>query len=420
MMQPATVRRSIPRAAPPCRGGGAAADSCFGDGPFVAAVHEMEALGLRVTTAAHPGSIPFDVLPGRAHLRWFLVPARSRKVRLASLALIQPLRPAARLFKHAMTVSAALGLPPPWRQGRVHVSGICNAARGFDAAASQAAFLTGTAGPHRKLTVQWMDDRGGITGYAKVSRAPAVQALLANEASVLNRLGKIGLRTAVLPRAWLREGREGDAAILATDTVRTSRHPCSASLHPSHLLFLQELAVRTASPDMPDGDGLLRGLRAQLGALATSLSTGWRQRLDRTLRGLAFAPDLVAPRGLAHGDFTPINTFRYEDRVFVFDWEYAGYAYPADYDLIHFLFAMRRTRRGNPADECMAIESTLTRELGRSPAAARARLAAYLCAQALMLAGRRSVPDGNVLTWEGDRATASMLDTLGARGQVTR
>lgn len=419
MTQPATVRRSIPRAAPPRPGGGQTAlGGCFGDAPFVAAVHEMEALGLRVTTTAHPGSIPFDVLPGRAHLRWFLMPAQPRKVRLASLALIQPLRPAARLFKQAMAVTATLGLPALWRQGRVHVSGIGISARSFDAAASQAAFLTGTAGPHRKLTVQWMDGRGRITGYAKVSRAPAVQALLANEASVLDRLRKIGLHTALVPRARLREGSEGDATILATNTVRTPRHSCCTSLHPSHLLFLEELAVRTASPEMPDGDGLLRGLRAQVANLATALSAKWRQRFERALQGLAFAPDLVAPRGLAHGDFTPINTFRYQDRVFVFDWEYAGYAYPADYDLIRFLFAIRSARRANPADACIAIETILTRELGRSPAAARARLAAYLCAQALMLAGRRSVVNGNVLNWEGERAMASMLDALGARGRV--
>lgn len=176
--------------------------------------------------------------------------------------------------------------------------------------------------------------------------------------------------------------------------------------------------MRTASPEMPDGDGLLRGLRAQVANLATALSAKWRQRFERALQGLAFAPDLVAPRGLAHGDFTPINTFRYQDRVFVFDWEYAGYAYPADYDLIRFLFAIRSARRANPADACIAIETILTRELGRSPAAARARLAAYLCAQALMLAGRRSVVNGNVLNWEGERAMASMLDALGARGRV--
>lgn len=421
MTQPATVRTPTPRVAPLRRSAGPATiGGCFGDAPFLAAVQEMEALGLRVTAAPHPGSRPFDVLAGRAHLRWFVVPTAPRAVRIASLALIQPLRPAARIFKQAMTATTALGLPHLWRHGRVHVSGIHRVARGFDAAASQAAFLTGTAGPHRKLTVQWMDARGGIRGYAKVSRTPAAQVLLANEGSVLEQLRGIGLHSAVVPRVGLREFREDGTAILATDTVRTPQHACCTRLHASHLVFLEELATRTASPRMPDGEGLLHGLHAQMARLPVPLPKAWRQRFELALQGLAFAPDLVAPQGLAHGDFTPINTFRYQDRLCVFDWEYAGYAYPADYDLIRFLLAVRGARRRNPVDDCHAIEAILVRNFRRPPAAARARLTAYLCVQALMLAGRRTSTDGMALTWEGEPATSLMLDALGAQARVSR
>ncbi|MBU6416473.1 MAG: phosphotransferase [Xanthomonadaceae bacterium] len=422
MTQPATVRTPTPRAAPLRRGGGPAATGsgdCFGDPHFLAAVQEMEALGLRVTTAPHTGSHPFDVLAGHAHLRWFVVPARPRAVRIASLALIQPLRPAARIFKQAMMVTAALGLPHPWRHGRVHISGVCRAARGFDPGASQAAFLSGTAGPHRKLTVQWMDAGGGIRGYAKVARAPAVQALLANEASVLEQLRRTGLHSAVVPRVWLREFREDGAAILATDALRTPQHPRCTRLHGSHLVFLDELAARTASPRMPDGEGLLRGMRSQVARLPASLPRPWRERFDLALQGLAFTPDLIAPRGLAHGDFTPGNTFRHQDRLCVFDWEYAGYAYPADYDLIRFLLAVRSTRRGDPVGDCQAVESILVRNFRRPPAAARARLTAYLCVQALLLAGRRANPDGMPLIWEGEQRASLMLDSLDAHGWLS-
>jgi hypothetical protein len=421
MTQPATVHPPTPRAAPLRRSGGQAAiGDCFGDAHFLAAVKEMEALGLRVTATPHPGSHPFDVLAGRRHLRWFVVPAGPRAVRIASLALIQPLRPAARALKQAMAMAAVIGLPRFWRDGRVHISGTGRAARRFDAAASEAAFLTGTASPHRKLTVQWMDAQGGIRGYAKVSRAPAAQALLANEGSVLNQLHRIGLHSAVVPRLWLREFREDGAAILATDTVRTPRHSCCTRLHTSHLVFLAELAARTASPRMPDGEGLLRDLRAQVACLPAPLSEAWQQRFDLALQGLAFTPDLIAPHGLAHGDFTPINTFRYRERLYVFDWEYAGYAYPADYDLIRFLLAVRNTRRGHPVDDCRAIEALLVRNFNRPPAAARARLTAYLCVQSLMLAGRQANPDGMPLTWEGEQAASLMLDALATHGRVFR
>jgi hypothetical protein len=421
MTQPATVRTPTPRAAPLRRGDGPTpTGDCFSDTHFLAAMQEMEALGLRVTAAPHPGSRPFDVLAGRGHLRWFVLPTGPRAVRIASLALIQPLRPAARLFKQAMAIAAEFGLPHLWRNGRVHISGTHRIARGFDAAASQAAFLTGTAGPHRKLTVQWMDAHGGIRGYVKVSRTPAVQALLANEALVLEQLRGIGLHSAVVPRVRVREFHEDGASILAMDTVRTPQQPCCTRLHPSHLVFLEELAARTASQSMPDGEGLLRDLRAQVAQLPVPLPEAWRQRFDLALRGLAFAPDLIAPHGLAHGDFTPINTFRCQERLCVFDWEYAGYAYPADYDLIRFLLALRGGRRGNPVDDCHAIESTLIRNFRRPPAAARARLTAYLCVQALMLAGRRSNPGEAALTWEGEQAASLMLDALDTHGRVSR
>jgi len=165
---------------------------------------------------------------------------------------------------------------------------------------------------------------------------------------------------------------------------------------------------------------LLRDLRAQVACLPAPLTEAWQQRFDLALQGLAFAPDLIAPHGLAHGDFTPINTFRYRERLCVFDWEYAGYAYPADYDLIRFLLAVRSTRRRNPVDDCHAIESTLTRNFGRPPAAARARLTAYLCVQALMLAGRRTGTNGMPSTWEGEQAASLMLDALAVPGRVLR
>jgi hypothetical protein len=421
MTRPATVRTPASRAAPLRRSDvPAAAGSCFGDPHFRAAVLEMEALGLRVTAAPHPGSRPFDVLPGRGQRRWFILPAGPRAVRMASLALIQPLRPAARLVKRALAATAALGLPHPGRHCRVHVSGTCRVARAFDASASHAAFLTGTASPHRKLTAQWMDARGGIRGYAKVSRTPAVQALLANESSVLGQLHRIGLHSAVVPRVWLHEFREDGAAILATDALRRSRQSCCTRLHASHLVFLEELAARTASPRMPDGDGLLRDLRWQVARLRTALTRAWRYRFELALRGLAFAPDLIAPHGLAHGDFTPTNTFPHDSRLYVFDWEYAGYAYPADYDLIRFLFAVRGNRQRDPVADCRTVESMLVHDFGRPPAAACARLTAYLCVQALMLADRRAGAGATVSTWEGEPAASRMLDALAMHGRAPR
>lgn len=377
----------------------------------------MQALGLQVTATPRAGSVPMDVLAGRMRLRWYLVPPRPRAVRVASLALIQPLRTGPRVFKRAASAAARLGVPHPWKHARVHVSGVDRIADVFGPGTTHAAFLTGTAGPHRKLTVQFMDACGGIRGYAKVSRTPATQALLANEAAVLAALHETGLHSAALPNVLLQKHRD-DATVLVTDTLRTPRSACRTRLHPTHLAFLDELATRTTSARVPDGETLLSHLRAKAHALPASLSADWRQRFEQALRALAAAPERVAPRGLAHGDFTPGNTFQYQERLFVFDWEYAGCDYPADYDLIRFMFAVQALRHRHRADHGRAVESMLVRDLQRPPRTARARLTAYLCVQALLLAGRQPERAGQALGWEGEPALARMLDALNRRGPL--
>ncbi|MGH8116371.1 MAG: phosphotransferase, partial [Rhodanobacteraceae bacterium] len=349
---------------------GRRAPECFDDPHFLAATREMQALGLRVMAIAHAGSAPFDAVAGRMQLRWYLVPAGPRAVSVASLALMQPLRQRARIGKRIMAGAAMLGLPHLWRRSRVHVSGTNRLAGLFAPGPVHAAFLTGTAGPHRKLTVQCMDADGRIRGYAKVAGAGATQARLANEAGTLGILHELGLRSAVIPRVLSYELRDG-TAVLATDSA-DARHPaCRARLEAGHVAFLEELAQRTASLRVPDGETLLLGLHARMQRLPAALSDAWRQRFGRALRALALAPELVAPRGLAHGDFAPGNTFRCADRVCVFDWEYAGCDYPADYDLIRFLLVLAALRRRRPVDACRSVEAELTGAFGRNAQAAR-------------------------------------------------
>ncbi|MGH8183988.1 MAG: phosphotransferase family protein, partial [Rhodanobacteraceae bacterium] len=224
-------------------------------------------------------------------------------------------------------------------------------------------------------------------------------------------------RTAVLPRVLLQEHQDG-AAVLATDTVRTQRSACHIRLQAAHLGFLDELATRTASSRVPDGETLLRRLHAKVHTLPASLSADWRQRLQHALQVLAAAPGLIAPRGLAHGDFTPGNTFQHGDKLCVFDWEYAGHDYPADYDLVRFMFAAQSSRRGHVVDHGRAVESVLIHDLQRAPRPAHARVLAYLCVQALLLAGRQPERNGQALTWEGEPAMARMLDALNERGPI--
>jgi hypothetical protein len=377
---------------------------------FHAAVQEMEAIGLRVQLQPHAGSEPYGVLSGRTGSRFFLLPARPRAVSAASLALVQPVRFAPRAVKGLVTVGARLGLTNFLLSRKVHISGSRDFVRRVGCGAGHSAFLTGTPGPHRKLSVQLMDDAAQIKGYAKVSLAPAVHLLLAHEADMLRILGALNLSSALIPHVLLNEMRTG-VAVLATDTVRTADARCLSDLHPLHLDFLGELAAGTGSGWARSGESLLVDWAAQIQRIACHLSPPWRQRFDRALKVLAAKPQLIASKGLAHGDFTPVNLFRQGARLCVFDWEYAGDGYPVDYDLICFLDAVARLGGKRSAALANTLRQRL-QELGRSMAEANWRLIAFFCVYALRGASRQPVLAGQVADWGSADHEARALDSL--------
>lgn len=383
---------------------------------------EMEALGLRVTPQPQADSVPYGVLAGNAGSRWFLLPIGPRAVCRGSLAMIQPLRRVPRTLRNVFGRAFGMGVAPILLRHRVHVSGNNRLAGVFGSGDMRSAFLTGTAGPHRKLAVQCMDRSGNILGYAKVSRTPAVHALLANEAATLHALRDAGLHSATIPHVLLHEVRAG-TAVLATDTVAGAWEPRPCRLQAIHLAFLDELAARTVCTDAINGNTLLDAWQAQVRGIAGRLSAAWQVRLARVLRMLEPQAALIAPRGWAHGDFTPVNCFPHGDRLFVFDWEYAGDAYPADFDLIRFLATAAHTRLQQTADQTAAILHELTHTLDRNAGQAHARVAAYACACALRGALRQPATGSEPLHWASERDDAAMLDALlswsrrgGARG----
>lgn len=395
------------------------ANDVFADPGFRAAMLEMEALGLRVTQQPQAGSTPYGVLAGNAGSRWFLLPIRPRAVCRASLALIQPLRPVPRGLRNAFGCALGVGMASGLLRHRIHVSGHNRLAPVFGTGDACNAFLTGTAGVHRKLAVQYMDRSGKVLGYAKVSRTPAVHALLANEAATLEVLRESGFTSAAIPRVLLHEVRSG-TAVLATDTVTGARGPRPLRLQAMHLAFLDELATRTPGTQAVSGNALLGAWQAQVRGIAHRLSPAWQVRLAGGLRMLEPQAVLITPRGWAHGDFTPVNCFPQRDRLFVFDWEYAGAAYPADFDLIRFLDAAAHARLQRTADRTAVLLHELIHTLDRNPDQAHARLAAYAYACVLRGALRQPAASNERLHWASEHDDAAMLDALLARSRRGR
>ncbi len=394
----------------------------FLDPFFCAAAEEIEALGLHIAGEPHAGAEPYCVVNGHSGSRSWLIPLKPHAVNVSSLALIQPMRSGARVLKQVAVSAAKFGLPWYGLYGieqRLHISGDNYLIRTLGPEFAHCAFFSGTASPHRKVVVQIMDREGRIHGYAKVSRTPAVHPLLENEALIMQEVRSKNLPSALIPDVLLHEVRDG-TAILATDTTKRSSTRCIRRLTRLHLSFLQELAERSSFDFPARGASLSQEGIASLGVLERWLSAEWRERIERALDFLSSREELIASTGLSHGDFTPWNVFSYQNRLCVIDWEYAGRHYPADYDLIHFLFSLSNLDGSPPEARCDRIYRTLVNTLGRSGHQAHARLTAYLCARMFFLAGRQHRCSGVMLHWEGERELALMLDALAIKSPTIR
>lgn len=377
-----------------------------------AARQDLEALGLRITERPEAGAAPYLVLQARcADARCWLVPARPRAVRVASLALIQPVHPAARWLKQAAIRTRGVGMEHLWSRGKVHVSGVERAAAALSIPATHAAFFTGTPGPHRKAVAQLMDAEGNVRAYAKASCRAAPSALLQHEAATIDYLQTLGIHSGWLPHVRF-HGLLGTATVLVTDTVKTPRSRYPTRLQTVHVAFLDELATRTASRWATGGHALLDTWRAQVRLLSDGLSPAWRDRFQRGFARLEEAYQLIASPGLAHGDFTPTNTFLQDGRLCVFDWEYAGGAYPADFDLVRFLGCQPALQRLAAAQRGTALAHILEAEFNRAHAEAAQRVIAFLCVYALRRAAREPRVPGALIAWPGATDDAATLDAL--------
>lgn len=379
--------------------------------PFATATSEFAAFGITVTRAPHTGSRPSWVVAGRSNRRWWLVPTSPAPVAAAGWSLFQPLLLSARLLKAVAVAAGRLGLAPMLAQGRLHISGSPAFAAELLPQPAHCSLFTGTAGPHRKSVVQVMDAQGAIKAFAKIACAPLTQSLLTHEAMVLGQLSAVHLRSAGLP-AVLAVGEFRGATILVTDTVKDAGTRSPARLLQAHLDFLHELSVRMPVGSAQGVDVLLDDLHARMARVQDGLELAWRNRLAEVLVRIEDQRPVIAPAGFSHGDFTPWNCFLHDEGLFVFDWEYAGYEFPADYDLIHFLMALPGRSGLSSTKEVDSLLAALSERSGCDIIQASTRLLAYLATLSLRYADRARAAGAGRLDWEGAERSAALLDHL--------
>ncbi|MAY64092.1 MAG: hypothetical protein CML29_17955 [Rhizobiales bacterium] len=301
--------------------------------PFEQFLGDLAALGVRPVAS---GGTAYGMMKARTNARWWLMPLGAGRVSSASIAMYQPASAIARAARLGIRAALRAGLTCGWSSGRIRFDRSPRLPDGVLPDLAMCAYFTGTAGPHRKTAIQFMDAGGGILGYAKLSRNSLVVPFLSHEARMLGRLDGMRLRSADVPKLLVFHGFEGDApSLLVTDSRKEAGTYSPMDPRPEHLRFLAELASRTGSRGALNAGGELLRL-----ARDNRLPTAWRHRFERGLDELrASLPKL--PLALAHGDFTPWNSFVRGERLYVFDWEYASEDLPLGYDLTHYVLAAR-------------------------------------------------------------------------------
>jgi hypothetical protein len=223
---------------------------------------------------------------------------------------------------------------------------------------------------------------------------------------MLRRVADMRLASVDVPRVL---GFRDTSAVtlLITDSLKSAAHAAPLVPGADHLAFLSEL--RAGSQSM-GAQALLDDLAMQAAALADLAGPEWRARLARVEAALRPHADTI-PLCLAHGDFTPWNTFVQGGRLYVFDWEYARADWPVGFDLVHFLLSTP------PPDAQSGHTLALTQALaetqfdGDCAQATRGLLLSLTC-HALFYLGRLSEVSNALPNWTDGPARAAMIDRL--------
>ncbi len=380
---------------------------------FKSAVADIESLGVQIYLDPKIGAKPYAVVGGRSNARWWLIPLENGRVASSGFAIFQPLLAGARIMKAAASTLSLVGLSRLWTQNKVYIVGEPSLARYFQSGEILAfAYFSGTDSPHRKVTVQIMDGKGGLKGFAKLTRNPQVRMLLAHEAETLERVRTLVLQTAHVPKV-LFYGEQGDRTLLVTDTLKTNRTRSTTQLTHSHLAFVTELAEKTAASRQVTVSEEAAKFRARFGRIRMQLDEAWSQDLDAAICALEARTDLQLPSCLSHGDFTPWNTFLSSEGLYVFDWEYAEYALPPSNDIIHFILNQPRVRCQPPIAKIEAVTTwLLQRWASVHKQAIPALLMIYLLTQTLRQIERQPSSNQRSGTWDGAHETALLFEQM--------
>lgn len=283
------------------------------------------------------GQEPYVILPSIKSPRW-LVPLRKCNLIGPSMALYQPSFLRAKVLKRLTILLGKIGFMKFMFRNVIFLERNDEEIRSiFSQDGLEYAVFMGTEGKHCKITIQVMNGEGNILGYIKVSNSHQTDELLDNEATKLRDLSGLEISSGFFPKV-IYKGNVSETKILVLDSLKSTKAKFTNKLSKAHIDFFSEVFLKSMKPKNFDESAFMRSLKERVKTFEERLNYSWRERFRKVINFLVDRlGDRKLPFGLCHRDFTPWNTFLHNDKIFVFDWEYARNDYPPLLDIFHFI-----------------------------------------------------------------------------------
>ncbi len=208
------------------------------------------------------------------------------------------------------------------------------------------AIALGTPGFHRKPVLVVVTAKGAALAYVKLGSNAATDTLIQHETRVLEHLGSKTFHTFTVPLVLHADSWNGRYMCIQSALDGKTRPPSSIPVS-RYLDISRELAATHLQWRSLEDSGFWEELMTRIDASSNDYC---RSVLERGIRKAEdWSRGSRVPFYFSHGDFTPWNVKLNDDRIVVFDWEYARQDGLPGRDVFHFIFqTMRFLRKYNP------------------------------------------------------------------------
>ncbi|MDY3959069.1 phosphotransferase [Romboutsia timonensis] len=193
-----------------------------------------------------------------------------------------------------------------------------------------AAIYTGTPGNTSKYTIQLMDDKGDILGYAKVPKGKKSSVFISKEKENLEYVNNLNLERCKLPNLLYFDNKSN---ILVQSTI-IGLEDVNNKLTQNIIDFLIEINHKTYNRvDLKESEFYKKAIY-----MIDNYPENIKSRISKSIYHLCEVYKLKdISYCFSHKDFTPWNIKKSENFIYVFDWEMSGYT-PMYYDIFNYIY----------------------------------------------------------------------------------